>query len=127
MTKKITKKEMFAEVIALAKGQALTKATLQEVVDFAEHEIELLERKASKSGPTKAQRENETLATEVFNALLELGKPVTITEFQKQSVSNVATLSNQKLTSLFKALVENGSVVRTVEKKKAYFSVVEGD
>lgn len=124
MTKKMTKKEMFAEVIALVEGREVSVST-EEIVAFAQHEIELLSR-PSKSGPTKAQQENEALATEVFNALLELGKPVTITEFQKQSVSEVATLSNQKLTSLFKALVENGSVVRTVEKKKAYFSVVEG-
>lgn len=125
MTKKMTKKEMFAEVIALVEGREVSVST-EEIVAFAQHEIELLSR-PSKSGPTKAQQENEALATEVFYALLELGKPVTITEFQKQSTSEVATLSNQKLTSLFKALVENGSVVRTVEKKKAYFSVVKED
>lgn len=125
MTKKMTKKEMFAEVIALVEGREVSVST-EEIVAFAQHEIELLSR-PSKSGPTKAQIENEALATEVLNALLELGKPVTITEFQKQSTSEVATLSNQKLTSLFKALVENGSVVRTVEKKKAYFSVVKED
>lgn len=125
---KITKKEMFAEVIALAEGRILTKATLQEVIDFAQHEIELLERKASKSTQTKVQKENEILIEQLFDALAEMEKPVTITEFQKLSSAEVATLSNQKLSSLLKKLCDEKRVVKTTEKKKSYFSVaVEED
>lgn len=125
---KITKKEMFAEVIALAEGRILTKATLQEVVEFAQHEIELLERKASKSTQTKVQKENEILIEQLFDALAEMEKPVTITEFQKLSSAEVATLSNQKLSSLLKKLCDENRVVKTTEKKKSYFSVaVEED
>jgi DNA-binding transcriptional regulator GbsR (MarR family) len=51
-------------------------------------------------------------------------KPVTISEFQGLSTSEVATLSNQKLSALLKKLVEENKVVKTVEKKKSYFSVV---
>lgn len=124
MTKKITKKEMFGEVIALAEGRVLTKATLQEVVEFAQHEIDLLENKRSKSGQTKTQKENEVLVEQLFDALSDMDKPVTITEFQNQSATEVATLSNQKLSALLGKLIDAGRVVKTTEKRKSYFAVV---
>lgn len=121
MTKKYTRKELFAMImVALDSTDCEEKA---EMVEFIEHQMELLEKKSTKSGPTKAQIENEALATELYEALVEIGKPVTITEFQKQSIAEVATLSNQKLTSLMKILIADGKVVKTVEKKKSYFSV----
>ena len=125
MTKKMTKKEMFAEIIAMAKGEKLTNAIPQDIVDFAQHEIELLENKSSKSGPTKTQKENELLIAQLEEALAEFDRPVTVTEFMKESPSSVATLSNQKLSSLLKKCVdERKTVVRTMEKKHAYFSLV---
>jgi DNA-binding transcriptional regulator GbsR (MarR family) len=56
-------------------------------------------------------------------ALGEMEKAVTISEFQSLSTAEVATLSNQKISALLKKLVESGKVVKTVEKKKSYFSV----
>lgn len=120
---KMTKKEMFAEIIALAEGRIMTKALPNEVVDFCNHEIELLSKRNSKSGQTKVQKENEILIENLIEALAEMEKPVTITEFQKLSNSEISTLSNQKLNALFGKLIEQGRVVRTVEKKKAYFSI----
>ena len=118
---KMTRKEMFAMVLEMVNcSEHEHKA---EIAEFIEHQIELLEKKSTKSGPTKAQIENEALATELYEALVEIGKPVTITEFQKQSTAEVATLSNQKLTSLMRALIADGKIVKTVEKKKSYFSV----
>ena len=55
-TTKVTKKDMFNEVITIAEGLGR-----QDIVDFANHEIELLEKKASKSRQTKTQKENEAL------------------------------------------------------------------
>lgn len=116
MTKKMTKKEMFAQIIA---NHNLT----EEERAFVQHEIELLEKKSSKSGQTKTQKENEILMEQLVVALGEMEKAVTISEFQSLSTSEVATLSNQKISALLKKLVENGKVVKTVEKKKSYFSV----
>ena len=119
---KITKKEMFTEILALVKDN-------KAMVDFINHEIELLDKKKS-SGSKKAQETkdlNQKLADDLFIALSEMDRPVTISEFQKESDSNVATLSNQKISYLLRILVADGLVVRTEEKKKAYFSVVETD
>lgn len=121
MTKKMTKKEMFKMVAnVVERAEVESKA---EMLEFLAHEVELLERKSGKSGQTKTQKENEVLVEQVFNALVELGKPVTVSEFMKESTHEVATLSNQKLSALFKKLVEAERVVKTTEKKKSYFSV----
>jgi hypothetical protein len=116
MTKKMTKKEMFAQIMA---NYNLT----EEERAFVQHEIELLEKKSSKSGQTKTQKENEILMEQLVVALGEMEKAVTISEFQGNSKAEVATLSNQKISALLKKLVESGKVVKTVEKKKSYFSV----
>lgn len=121
MTKKMTKKEMFAEVMAVV--EVSTAENKAEMIAFIEHEIELLNKKSSKSGQTKTQKENVELMNQLVTALAEVGKAVTISEFQALSTAEVATLSNQKISALFKKLVEEKRVVRTVEKKKAYFSV----
>lgn len=125
MTKKMTKKEMFAEIIVMAEGGVLTKALPTEIIEFAQHEIELLENRSGKSGMSKNQKENEVLVEQLYSALVEIGKPVTISEFQKESNSEVATLSNQRISALLKKLMDADRVVRTIEKKKAYFSVVQ--
>lgn len=117
-TKKMTKKEMFAQIMA---NYNLT----DEERAFVQHEIELLEKKSSKSGQTKTQKENEILMEQLVGALGEMEKAVTISEFQGLSKAEVATLSNQKISALLKKLVESGKVVKTVEKKKSYFSVVQ--
>ena len=111
---------MFAQILEIVKGDALME-------DFIKHEIELLDKK--KSSSSKKTQENKSanseLANELYIALSELNKPVTITEFQKESTSGIATLSNQKISYLLRILVSDGLVVRTEEKKKAYFSVVD--
>ena len=46
---------------------------------------------------------------------------MTITEMQKAN-SELAELSNQKISALLKQMTENGSVKREEIKRKAYFS-----
>lgn len=122
MEKKMTKKEMFAEVIAVVERVEVENKA--EMLNFLAHEVELLNKKSSKSGQTKTQKENVLLMEQLVVALSEMKKPVTISEFQGLSKAEVATLSNQKLSALLKKLVEENKVVKTVEKKKSYFSVV---
>lgn len=112
---KMTKKEMFGYI-------ASAMAENEDVVAFCQHEIELLEKKSSKSGQTKVQKENEVLMVSIVNALAIIGRPVTISELQREDAM-MSEYQNQKLSALLKKLVESGKVVRTVDKKKAYFSV----
>lgn len=121
MTKKMTKKEMFAMVAKVVENSEV--ANKAEMLEFLAHEVELLEKKNSKTGQTKTQKENEVLMVQLLEALKEFKKPVSVSEFMKGSSHEVATLSNQKLSALFKKLVEAGKVVKTTEKKKSLFSV----
>lgn len=121
MTKKITKKEMFAMVAKVVENSEV--ANKAEMLEFIAHEVELLEKKNSKTGQTKTQKENEVLMAQLLEALAEFDKPVTVSEFMKESSHEVATLSNQKLSALLKKLVDSEKVIKTVEKKKSFFSL----
>ena len=121
MTKKMTKKEMFAMVIGVVENAEVENKA--EMLGFLAHEVELLEKKNSKSGQTKTQKENEVLLGQLELALAEFDRPLTISEFMKESSHEVATLSNQKLSALMKKLVDAEKVVKTTEKKKSYFAL----
>lgn len=115
MEKKVTKKEMFEMIKKVCVDNV-------EIVEFCNHEIELLNRKSSKSTQTKTQIENENIKVAIVNALTEIAKPVTITEMQELN-TEMANYSNQKLSALLKQLVKSNQVVKTVDKKKSYFTV----
>ena len=118
----MTKKEMFTLIATL-------NASNQEIVDFCNHEIELLEKKKS-NGNAKA---NEKMATEVelvYNALVAVGKPVTASELiAEKGLTELANesgvVSTQKVSAMFKKLKEQGRVETFTEKKKTYFMVKE--
>ena len=120
---KMTKKEYFALIITIV--EATDREDKAEMLNFIDHEVELLSKKKSSTN-SKKDKELEELCIKVEEALKELGKPVTITEFMKESTHEVATLSNQKLTALFKKCKDERHTVKREEiKKKAYFSLVE--
>lgn len=122
MNKKMTKKDWFAMVIAVVESSESEKKA--EMIEFLNHEVELLSKKNSRTGQTKTQKENEVLLGQLKVALAEFEKPVTISDFMKGSAHEVATLSNQKLSALMKKLVDAGEVVKTIDKKKSHFSLV---
>ena len=121
MNKKMTKKDWFAMVIAVVENSESEKKA--EMIEFLNHEVELLSKKNSRTGQTKTQKENEVLLGQLELALAEFDRPITISEFMKESSHEVATLSNQKLSALMKKLVDAKKVDKTVEKKKSYFSL----
>jgi len=118
--KKITKKDNFKEIVKVASELGRT-----DLVEFAEKEIALLEKKASSKAPTKTQIANEGFKTEIVNTLVELGKASTIAEIQNANTElSVANgVSNQKISALLTQLKNEGKVVRTENKGKAYFTV----
>ena len=112
---KMTKKEMFEMIKGVCANDT-------RIVEFCDHEIELLTRKASKSTMTKTQKENEGIMEIIVNALKNLDKAVTITELQG-ICTELADYSNQKISALLKKLVDSNQVVKTVDKNKSYFSI----
>lgn len=125
MEKKLTKKEMFEMI----KGVCADRT---DIVEFCNHEIELLSRKNSKSGATKTQKENEIVANMLVEELAKVGKPITITDLMNTSeivknytLENGNNLSNQKISAIFKQLVESNKIIKVTDKKKSYFSIGE--
>ena len=115
-TVKVTKRERFEQIKALVGDNA-------ELVAFIDHEIELLAKKNSRSGkPTARQVENEKIKTFIMT-ILECGKPLTVTQIMTEL--NDSSLSNQRVSALLTQLKDSGEVVRTVEKKVAYYSIKE--
>ena len=117
MEKKITKKDMFKEVIALA-----TENGRQDIVDFANHEIELLDRKKTSDTKSKTQIENESIKKVIVETLTDLAKFVTITDLQSAN-EDLKSYSNQKMSALLKQLVESGIVKRQTDKKVVTFGI----
>jgi len=116
MTNKKTKKDLFLEVREVVAGNA-------ELVAFVDHELELLDKKASVKS-TKVNDEQVALMEKIVNALTEIGRGVTISELQKEN-AEMAEYSNQKLSAMLKKLVDNKQVTKVVDKKKSYFTIAQ--
>ena len=121
--KKMTKKETINLLIDVLVGNKEVE-DMQIFVDFLIHERELLEKKSSNSGQTKTQKENEVIKDKIVETLRVLNKFVTIAELQESS-EEFANYSNQKVSALLKQLVDSNIVLRQVDKKKAYFKLVD--
>ena len=117
--KKATKKEMFGRLIELAQENERT-----DLVEFCEREIDLLNKKASASGQSKTQAENEKIKVVIAEELTRIARAVTISELIKES-ENLGQYSNQKLSALLKQMVGSGTVTKVVDKKKSLFKIAE--
>ena len=118
--KKATKKEMFGKLIELAQENERT-----DLIEFCEHEIELLNKKASASGQSKTQAENEKIKVIIAEELTRIARAVTVSELQKES-TELENFSNQKLSALLKQMVENDkTVTKIIDKKKSLFTIAE--
>lgn len=109
-----TKKEMY-QLIAELNSENV------EIVEFCNHEIELLNKKVKSTKPTKTQIENEKLKHVILEVLANADRPLTISEVMENE--QLKGLTNQKVSGLMTRLKDAGMVVRTTEKRKAYFSL----
>ena len=116
MANKKTKREFFGEIREMVKENT-------ELVEFIDHELELLDKKTSAKS-TKVNTEQVELMDKIVNALNKIGRSVTISELQKEN-AEMAEYSNQKLSAMLKKLVDNKQVTKMIDKKKSYFMVAE--
>ena len=116
-TKKLTQKELYAQIIANYDLTEVEKA-------FLESRIEAIEKKASsKSTKVSAkQGENEVIKDNILSTMV-VGEKYTITDMLK-NFECCADLTNQRVSALVRQLMANGSVERVEEKRKAYFRKV---
>ena len=134
----ITKKIMFAtiandfrnsmETKLFIPDDLVTESTgetipIDDVIKFLDHEMELVSRKRSNgnSKPTAKQAEQEVMREKILTFLRENGTS-TATDIQ-----NALSISNQRVNGLMRPLVKSGEIIRTEDKKKAYFSVAVPD
>jgi len=108
----MTKVEMFEAIKAVVVDNA-------EMVDFINHEIELVQKRNSRklSKPTKKQTENLAIK-EAIKDMLANADGMTATE-----VATAVNVSPAKATALLTQLVKAEEIKRTVEKKVARFSI----
>lgn len=111
----MTKKEMFAHI-------ATVNADNAEIVEFCNREIELLNNRKSSKTPTKTQKANEGIMDAIADALGAFENGVTVTDLIA-SADALNGLTNQKVSALLRKMVEAGRVTKTIEGKKAMFSL----
>ena len=120
--RKVTKKERFEMIKEIVLNAGLENEA--EMVEFLDNEINLLNKKRASGAKTATQKENEVLVEKLYAALAEIGRPVTVSELQKEN-EDFGAMSNQKVSALMKKLKDAGRVNKVDDKKKAYFSIAE--
>ena len=117
--KKLTKREKF-EMLLKVEGVKGNKM----LVEFVEHELELLAKKNSaEKKPTAVQVANEGIKSVIVQTLADNGGKMTISEMQKAN-AELGELSNQRISALIRQLIADEKVERVEEKRKAYFKLV---
>lgn len=111
---KLTKAQKYAMLKDLAEVKANPV-----LVEFIDHELELLAKKnSSEKKPTAQQTANEAIKAEIL-AGMEVGKRYTITDLIKE-IPACADLTNQRVSSLVRQMIPT-DIERVEDKRKAYF------
>lgn len=96
--------------------------TAEEVIEKLLGMAQALEAKSNApKKPTKVQEANEGIKAHIAEVLVGQ-TPKTISEIMALS-ETLGTMSNQKVSALVGQMVKAGSLVRTEEKRKAFFSL----
>ena len=116
-TTKMTKRDYFTAI--------LTKYPLtHDEKAFVEHELELLTKKNSADKkPTAQQVANDGIKTAIADGMTA-NRLYTVTELIKE-IPECAELTNQRVSALLRQMIADGTVVKTVDKRKSYFQLAE--
>ena len=123
---RITKAMRFEDIKAMLNGDSVTYGTtIEEAMDFIDHEVGLLAKKNSGENKkqTKTQQENEgykALILEFLATLPDDKAGVTCTEIIK-GVAEFDGFSTQKISPLVRQLTAADKVTKTEVKGKALF------
>ena len=117
--KKMTKKDYFTTLRSIPAVQADPA-----LVEFIDHELELLAKKNSaEKKPTAQQVENKGVAEAIVAHLRnDPNRLFTITELIKECPA-CADMTNQRVSAIVRGLIGT-SVERVEEKRKAYFRAI---
>lgn len=116
MATKITKRARFEALLSMPSVQADAG-----MVEFINHELELLAKKNSgEHKPTATQLANVGIKADIVDVLTTNGGLMTVSDIQKSLTSE---LSNQRVSALLRQLIADGAVVRVEDKRKAFFKI----
>ena len=109
------KKMTYATAIDKALAGEVTAEVVERLTDL---KASLAKRSSKRS--EKKVAEQDASKSLVVSALEAIGKAAQVTE-----IVAVTGLSSQKVTAMLTKLVADGVVVRTVDKKKAFYALVK--
>ena len=115
--KKMTKKDYFNTLRSIPAVQADPA-----LVEFIDHELELLAKKnTADKKPTAQQEANAVIKQNVLTVLAD-GEKRTVSDLLKMVPDLPDTMTNQRMSAIVRQMVDAGEVIRTEDKRKAYFS-----
>lgn len=95
----------------------------QELVDFIDHEVELLDKKrTTPRKPTKTQLENMALAEDIMKTFKEVDGLITMKELQ-EVCNPLKDLTTQRITHILTGLIKEGKAKREIIKKVRYYGL----
>lgn len=113
----MTKTQNYVELLAIASA-----ANRTDLVDFINHEIELITKKnTAPKKPTAKQIQNESIKDDIL-AVLASGK-ATATQLAETLIAKYPEITPQRVTACLKQLQEDNAVVRLVEKRTPFFEL----
>lgn len=119
-----TRKEMFTTISDFL-AQHDADATL---IDFVNHQIELLDNKKESKKQSKEQEENAAYSDAIYEQMV-FERKYSAAELMKElpavsdwNANHETELSVQKLASLLKPLVDGGKVIKTTEKRRVFYT-----
>ena len=116
-TKKLTKRDHFNALLNLEEVKANPI-----LVEFIEHELDLLAKKnAADKKPTAQQTANKAICEAIVEGM-EPNRLYTITELIKE-IPECADLTNQRVSALVRGMIDI-HIERVEEKRKAYFRLL---
>ena len=120
--KKITKREVVTMMLA---DENIKQNDM--FVAYLENELALLTKKAENKKATKNQTENVEIKEVIIEVLGRMGNgragEIQLA-IQATDKEKYATLTNQRTSAILKQMIDEGTVVKTVDKKVSTFSLV---
>ena len=120
--KKITKREVVEKMLADE-----NIASNEVYVAYLKNELELLKKKSENKKATKNQTENVEIKEVIIEVIGRMGKgragEIQLA-VQATNKEKYATLTNQRTSAILKQMIDEGTVVKTVDKKVSTFSLV---
>ena len=127
-----TRKEMFTRIsdfiASIESDNPNVQANLTEMIDFVNHQIELLDNKKENKKQAKEQEENAAYSDAIYEQMA-FERKYSVAELMKElpavndwNTNHETELSVQKLASLLKPLVDSGKVIKTTEKRRVFYT-----